>query len=165
MWLCADVDYRWDSAIAAGVLFLDWETSEAYEEIVERIDRVEEYVPGEFYRRELPCLLKLIMRTPEIEGVIIDGYVWLDENLKAGLGGHLYEALDRKLPVVGVAKSRFTPAMPVSHEVYRGESEKPLYVTTAGIDLKETAQKVENMHGPYRNPTLLKLVDTLCRNS
>ena len=48
--------------------------------------------------------------------------------------------------------------------VVRGESKKPLYVTARGIDQTAAARWVEQMHGAYRIPTLLKLVDRLVRS-
>ena len=52
------------------------------------------YVPGQFYRRELPCLLAVfgLVRQP-LEIILIDGYVWLDAQGMPGLGGHLFDAL------------------------------------------------------------------------
>ncbi len=54
---CIDVGYREDSARAACVTFDDWEDSEPTGDFVLDIDQVEPYVPGQFYRRELPCVL------------------------------------------------------------------------------------------------------------
>ena len=51
-----DVDYREVGAVAAAVLAYDWTDSVPTAEITAFIPDVEEYVPGEFYRRELPCL-------------------------------------------------------------------------------------------------------------
>ena len=65
------------------------------------------------------------MQSP-LECVVIDGYVWLDEAQKAGLGAHLFAALEGKTPVIGVAKTHFLGA-PAS-EVKRGSAERPLYV-------------------------------------
>ena len=53
---CLDVDYRDAGATAACLLFQDWSDEQSIEEIVIPIDRVEPYEPGQFYRRELPCL-------------------------------------------------------------------------------------------------------------
>ncbi len=41
---------------------------------------------------------------------VIDGYVWLDDQGKKGLGARLYDALDAQIPVIGVAKTLFATA-------------------------------------------------------
>ena len=93
--------------------------------------------------------------------IIVDGYVWLDEN-QIGLGGHLYNDLGGNVAVIGVAKTKFKTHSKIK-EVYRGASQTPLFVSAIGIDLDEAAQNIENMHGQFRLPTLLKRADQLCR--
>jgi deoxyribonuclease V len=162
---CVDVDYRKTGAVAACVLFRAWSDGVSAAERIERIPHVEEYVPGQFYRRELPCLLAVLgglTEAPEI--VVVDSYVWLDGAGKPGLGAHLYEALKRTTPVIGVAKTRFASCT-IARGVCRGDSHRPLFVTAAGIDVEEAAGHVAKMHGPFRIPTLLKRVDELCRSS
>jgi deoxyribonuclease V len=160
-----DVDYRGDEAAAACVLADDWGDESAARELVERVAGVEPYVPGQFYKRELPCLLAVLARAGgPIDLVVIDGYVWVGDETHPGLGGHLYRALGEKVPVVGVAKTRFLSAKAV--EVVRGESSsKPLFVTAAGIQTDDAAERVRAMHGPHRIPTLLRRVDALCRGA
>jgi deoxyribonuclease V len=95
-----------------------------------------------------------------LETIVVDGYVWLEEG-KHGLGAHLYEALGRRVPVVGVAKTRFVGA--AAKAVQRGSSRRPLYVSAAGIDPRIAARHIQSMHVAYRIPTLLRRVDQLCR--
>ncbi len=59
-----------------------------------------------------------------LETIIIDGYVWLEEPKIFGLGMYLYEALNRKYPIIGVAKSRFknTPKNVLNYLEERAES-------------------------------------------
>ncbi len=64
--------------------------------------------------------------------------------------------------VFGVAKSRFVGAVDAV-PVTRGRSSRPLFVTAAGMDPEEAAEKIRIMHGAYRIPTMLKLADRLCR--
>jgi deoxyribonuclease V len=166
MLACVDVDYRGDDAVAACVLFRAWTDEAPAAQLVETIRGVEPYVPGQFYRRELPCLLAVLGRLPEVpEVVLVDGYVWLEGEDHPGLGAHLYEALGRAVPVVGVGKTRFHSAR-LAVPVVRGEgSTSPLFVTAAGLDAASAARHVQTMHGSYRIPTLLRLVDQLCRQS
>ena len=160
---CLDVDYRDSGAVAAGVLIRDWSDDRAILEIVVRIEAVEPYVPGQFFRRELPCLRAVLYALGDLPDVIvIDGYVWLGDEATPGLGAHLHQAIGGKSAVVGVAKTRFLRARAVA-EVLRGQSLSPLFVTSVGIAPAEAADHVRAMHGPFRIPTLLKRVDRLCR--
>ncbi len=164
MIVAVDVHYPKGIATAAGVLFRDWSSGEAELELSESIPIVEPYVPGSFYKRELPCLLKLLGRVvDQFDTVIVDGYVWLGPGESPGLGGHLFRELGKRIPVVGVAKSPFKGSAD-AQRVWRGRSVRPLYVTAAGVDPFEAARCVEKMHGPYRIPTLLRRVDQLCRS-
>jgi deoxyribonuclease V len=158
---CVDVDYRDSEAVAACVLLRDWAHAACCGTHVARLAAVEPYQPGEFYRRELPCLLAVLAEVREaMEVVVIDGYVWLGAD-RPGLGARLYEALGRAVAVVGVAKTQFAGAGGVP--VLRGGSRRPLMVTAAGMDTAVAARQVQAMHGPYRIPAALKQVDQLCR--
>src|SRR5512145_2134080 len=117
MMACLDVAYHDLEANAAAVLFHSWGDSTGRREIVTRVPAPADYRPGQFYRRELPCLLALVALIGEpAEVLIVDGYVWLGKGSLPGLGAHLYEALGGASAVIGVAKSRFagaTAAVPV----------------------------------------------------
>jgi deoxyribonuclease V len=160
---CVDVDYRADHAVAACVLFRDWLDAVPEAVWTHRVAPVAPYQPGQFYRRELPCLLAVLApRLDEIGTVVVDGYVWLGDERSPGLGAHLYEALGRKVAVIGVAKTCFHSAG-AAKAVLRGDSRRPLFVTAAGLDLITAAACVRRMHGGYRIPTLLRRVDQCCR--
>jgi deoxyribonuclease V len=163
MILAVDVQYSENNAVAAGVLFESWQDEKAQKESVSLIEGVAGYEPRNFFKRELPCILKLIVEhhlKPEI--IIVDGYVFLDGFSKAGLGKHLYDALNGEVSVVGIAKKRFKD-IDSRLEVYRGSSRKPLYVTAVGIDLERAKRNVCTMHGKNRLPTLIKRADQICR--
>ena len=105
---CVDVFYADETARAACVVIADWGDARPANEWVVELSRVEDYQPGEFYRRELPCIqavLAKLERTPDC--IVVDGYVWLDAEMKPGLGAHLYNAMGRDVPVIGVAKNPF----------------------------------------------------------
>ena len=162
MRVCMDVDYRTERTVAAGVLFREWTDGVEAAHVLERGPPAEPYEPGQFFRRELPHLLKLVAALPEpVETLVVDGYVWLDEG-RPGLGAHLYEALGRRVPVVGVAKTAFHSSR-LAVPVLRGQSQRPLFVTAVGVEPEEAAQWVRSMHGSSRLPTLLGRVDRLCR--
>lgn len=163
MIVALDVDYRDTRAVAAGVVAHGWADEKPTRVIIEHVSPIEDYEPGEFYRRELPCLLRVLGQLqPVPEVIVVDGYAWL--GTKPGLGARLHEALGSKIPVVGVAKTHFHGA-DGAIEVRRGESARPLYVTAAGMEAKVAADLVRGMHGPFRIPTLLKEVDARCRGA
>ena len=160
--LTVDVSYQADRAVAAGVLIDAWEDNAPVRVLRAELDQVAAYVPGQFYKRELPCILALLGQLdcpPEV--IVVDGYVYLGSERLPGLGRHLYDALAGRSAVVGVAKTRFkdTPAA----EVLRGGSRNPLYITAVGLDETDARHCVARMPGPHRIPTVLKLVDKLSR--
>ena len=160
MIVAVDVDYRAKEAVAACVGFANWtDETAAFERIVRVPGAAAAYVPGQFYLRELPCVLAAL-RGVTADIVVVDGYVMLTAG-KRGLGGHLHEAIHK--PVVGVAKNEFRGA--TAERVVRGASKKPLFVTSAGMSVKDAAAAVRSMHGAFRIPTLLARADHLCRDS
>lgn len=170
MYACIDVDYRpcadaptREQAVAACVEFEAWTDAVAIAEHVRLIPEVEAYVSGQFYKRELPCALAVLgdlAKPPAL--VIIDGYVQLDDQGQPGFGVYLWQALGEGTPVIGVAKNRFR-RNPAAIELLRGGSSRPLFVTAVGMDVGDAAERVSEMHGEHRLPTLLKRVDQLCR--
>jgi deoxyribonuclease V len=163
MILATDVQYTQNSAKAAGIIFSDWDSEKPIQEIVTDINCIEPYEPGEFYKRELPCILALLPKViHQLDMIIVDGYVNLGANAKPGLGMHLYNALNGTIPIIGVAKKSFI-GTPDECKIFRGNSLNPLYITSAGITLNKAKSYILAMHGNYRNPSLLKKVDQLCR--
>lgn len=164
MILAIDVDYRDDRAVAAGVVFQAWGDCEPSQVVWAELDEVAAYQPGQFYRRELPCIRALVDQIERLPAcIIVDGYVYLGKARRPGLGLHLYDALEGQSAVIGVAKSRFR-GTPVAAEVFRGGSRRPLYVTAVGIDEAEARDRVAQMCGEYRVPTMVRLADQLSRD-
>ncbi|HSQ67434.1 MAG TPA: endonuclease V [Polyangiaceae bacterium] len=167
MLVCLDVDYRRHDVVAACVGFEGWAAAVPSFELAARVGGAPaDYVPGSFYLRELPHLLRILEiaereRRVRPEVVLIDGYVSLGPD-RPGLGEHLHRALGGRTPVVGVAKTAFRGAVHAT-AVKRGTSERPLYVTAIGIAQSEAAAGVEAMHGAHRVPTMLRRVDRACR--
>lgn len=133
-----------------------------------------EYISGELYKRELPCIMQCLkmMNIDEIETIIVDGFVWLSENgktLTKGLGAMLQEAIfklyGRKKTIVGVAKNRYHVEIPECVVLERGlESKKPLFITCSETCFSEFyASQIKVMHGDYRIPSILKSVDMKTR--
>lgn len=171
--LIVDVDYRETFAKASAVIIEDWASERCAVESA-TIHDVAEYVPGEFYKRELPCIFKVLYQVmdklPEntIKYIVIDGYVFLDGAPipKWGLGGYLNNSLAGEIPIIGVAKTYFA-GVPDSTRLLRGDSTKPLFITATGLDLdqarEQAKQYVASMHGNFRLPSMLKYVDQVCR--
>lgn len=162
-----DVDYREDGARAACVLASDWKDVTPSRECVANIVDVQPYEPGSFYRRELPCLLKVLTsleQMPEI--VVVDGFVWLSAENAPGLGAHLHAAIEGAAAVIGVAKTAFRPMRGCANvaEVRRGSSNRPLFVTSLGLDLAQAALNIAAMHGDSRIPELIRRTDRLARD-
>lgn len=163
MILAVDVDYGEQGALVAGVLFKEWFEEKAEKILYTEINKVNEYKSGEFYRRELPCILSLIEEhklKPSV--IVIDGYVSLGEKSCPGLGKYLYDALNGETKIIGVAKKPYKDT-PYNTNLLRGKSSKPLYVTTVGVELDVAKGHIKSMHGKNRIPSLLKLADTACR--
>ena len=161
--LAVDVQYVNSAGYVAGVIFNQWSDCSPVNTVTCKVDKVEDYVAGKFYKRELPCILALLDEnnlTPQT--IIIDGYVYLDGDSIPGLGGYLYSALSESVNVIGVAKRAFS-GISEECELLRGTSNTPLYITSAGEALGTAKHNIESMCGEYRIPTLLKLVDRQCR--
>lgn len=165
MFLAFDTYYVGHTAKTVCVAFKDWQDKEPAHVYTEDRDGIEDYVSGEFYRRELPCLLSLMEKIPleDVTAILVDGYVYLDDTGTFGLGGYLYNALGGRIPVIGVAKTNFARIETAKRVLLRGDSQKPLFITAIGIDVDEVTARIGSMDGPYRMPTLLKYVDTLTK--
>lgn len=164
MKVAVDVQYADEFAYAGALVFATWADTESVDIRQLRHTVPAAYRPGHFFERELPCILPLLRACIEahaIKCIVIDGYVDLGPS-HPGLGRALFEALERKVEIIGVAKTAYLGAP--SREVLRGESKKPLLVTSTG-NLEMAARAIETMAGPYRVPQLLKRVDQLVRSA
>jgi deoxyribonuclease V len=163
MKLVVDVHYLNNRALCAGILFDQWDDSVILQKILTYTDNVPAYESGKFYKRELPCIINLLEEhsiMPEL--IIIDGYVFLDGQFKAGLGKYLYDHLQGEVAIVGVAKKAFN-TISSDYQIQRGNSIKPLYITAVDMPLERAKNAIATMHGEHRIPTLLRQVDQLCR--
>ena len=144
--------------------FASWQDSAPARTHVAAAAAAADYQPGAFFKRELPCLLAAIEGSERaFDVIVIDGYVWLQHG-KPGLGWHVYQQLQQRPAVIGVAKSHYA-GCDVAVPVLRGRSRRPLFVTAVGIDLAVAAANIAAMHGAHRIPTLIKLADRLARTA
>lgn len=166
MILAIDVYYTNNQAKSVCIAFNDWTDEVQTQTYIKEIEGIEEYIPGQFYKRELPCILAVLegIDLAQVEAIVVDGFVILDDEGKYGLGGYLYESLDQNIPIVGVAKRGFHQNEQNVKKVLRGESLNPLFITSIGMDLEVAAQRVKNMHGDYRFPSLLKILDQVTKS-
>lgn len=165
MILAFDSYYFENKAKTVCLQFADWNDKIPAQIFSEIKEDVNEYESGAFYKRELPCILSLLnkINLDEVTIIIVDGFVYLDDEYKLGLGAHLFNALENRIPVIGVAKTNFAQINNLKREVYRGESKKPLYITSVGVDIDEASAYVQSMYGQYRIPDLLKQLDSMTK--
>ncbi|GAA1788800.1 hypothetical protein GCM10009682_08550 [Luedemannella flava] len=146
-------------ARAALVVAADDRFATLVDERITWLEHVAPYRPGAFFERELPAV-EAVLAGVDLKLLIVDGYVDLDPDGRPGLGAHVHAKLG--VPVIGVAKTAFAAA---AHAVpvRRGGSDRPLYVTAAGVPVADAAALVAAMSGPYRMPDALRRVDALAR--
>lgn len=159
MILAFDAYYEEAQSRLACVQFESWTDSEPVEVYTQTYPKAEAYEAGSFYKRELPLIINMLasFELDQIAYIIVDGYVLLDQNGRLGLGGYLYEKIEKKVPVIGVAKNYFAGS--AGEELLRGNSKKPLYITSLGIPQLVAAGLIKDMHGDFRIPTLLRIMD------
>lgn len=170
--LALDTYYFDTYAKTVGIEFSSWDDSEPYRTYVDYyFDTRSDYVPGEFYKRELPCILSLLKRfqldPKNYDFILIDGYVYLYEDhiptIKSGLGAHLYQEIHSSTPIIGIAKSVHGTSDDYCKKIYRGKSKAPLYITSVGLPASIASKYVLSMHGKFRIPTILKKLDKLTK--
>lgn len=164
MILAFDTHYLDGKAKTVCLAFHDWTDEAPAQTFTETSDTVAEYEPGAFYKRELPCITSLLSKIDvPIDLIVIDGFAILDDDNRYGLGGYLYDYLHKRIPVIGVAKTNYAQNKLNKRAICRGESRQALYITALGIDLDAAAEQIKSMHGAYRIPALLKLLDRLTK--
>lgn len=165
MILSFDSYYYENKAKTVCLAFENWTTMNDFSVYYEILEDIEEYIPGEFYRRELPCILSLLkkIKFEKIDVIVVDGFVFLDDNNRLGLGGHLYKQLEEKVPIIGVAKTNFASIVNNKRELKRGESKNPLFITSIGLDPDKAVEYIGSMAGDYRIPKLLQHLDSLTK--
>lgn len=160
-----DTYYYEDYAYTVCIAFEDWASEKETEIYSAKTAVSSDYESGAFYKRELPCIISVLQQISlkDDDIILIDGFVTLNNEGKIGLGGYLYEALDKKYSVVGIAKNNFSAPDDQRRIILRGESKTPLFLTAKGIDVDEIKSKIEQMYGDFRIPALLKKLDQLTR--
>jgi len=71
--------------------------------------------------RELKPILSILDQLPNIDTYVIDGYCYLDESGKKGLGAYLHEEIDSRCGVIGVAKNPYKGSSHAA-KLYRGRA-------------------------------------------
>lgn len=167
-YLSTDVAYHEGTGYGIGVVFSHFNDDTPAKVIEVTVPDVGEYVPGEFYKRELKVLeaiyaeyKKLYKKSPLV--VFVDAYVDLGD--KKGCGRYFADAIDNDSVVIGIAKNEYKPATEagVSQPILRGESKKHLFVTSTIIPKEDAGTLVEMLHGDNRHPTIIKKTDMLTK--
>ena len=99
MKLAADAYYAGNKAKVVGVLFENFSDEKPLKIISKVVGNVAPYESGSFYKRELPCIVSLLqdLDVRDISPIVIDGFVYLGDDSRYGLGGHSYERLERRV--------------------------------------------------------------------
>lgn len=165
MIVAVDSYYFNDTAKTALITFENWADSEYAGSHSEKTEIASNYISGEFYKRELPLIINILKKVEikTVETIIVDGFVYLNDAGKLGLGGYLFDYFSQEIPVIGVAKSDYIQNKTNKNLIYRGKSKHPLYISAAGIAMEEAGKQIQNMYGEYRIPKLLKDLDRLTK--
>ena len=91
--MIAALDVRYDDDASTGrgaaVIFEQWDDAVPLAEYPATFNGVEPYVPGQFFKRELSCLLAVFEKVSEpLDQIVVDGFVSLGD--RPGLGMHLW---------------------------------------------------------------------------
>ncbi|MBQ3291797.1 MAG: endonuclease V [Mogibacterium sp.] len=131
--------------------------------VTAEVEDIQEYCPGQFYKRELQCVEAILSQLdPEkVDLIIVDGYADFGTEERS-LGAHVFE--EYHIPVIGIAKTHYALCFIDNTEVLRGTSLKPLFVTCKGIDHEQAKSIVAGMAGENRLPYLVKLADKYARD-
>jgi len=168
--LAIDTYYTEENAYTVGVFFSQWDDTEPLK-ITKRTTKPEfPYIPGEFYKRELPCIMDLLggVDFDSLSTIIVDGFIRIEKDgiLVPGLGEHLYdEVKDWNISIIGVAKSKFDGCERWSVPIIRKAGSKPIYVQGIGRYTDDMAASlIKGMAGSNKLPTLLRLLDQETKN-
>jgi len=103
MIIVVDVYYTDNRAKTVGILFRNWDDAEPLDIIAAYTDNSLEYEPGSFYKRELPCIQSLLANgeLDQLNAIIVDGYVYLSDDKKPGLGYYISFVAEQEGKVVG----------------------------------------------------------------
>jgi deoxyinosine 3'endonuclease (endonuclease V) len=150
-----------------GVMFDKWDQEKPSKIMSCRSSDFEIYRPGNFYKRELPGILRILEVVSEsgiqIDTVVLDSYIDLmdrDGNISAGLGNHLRQVVgESRFHIIGVAKTLYGKCNEISSPVRRGNATNPIWVQGSGITNEEAANLVYSMYGSYKIPNLLRILD------
>lgn len=105
---------------------------------------------------------------PSIQTIVIDDYVWLENNEK-GFGATLVSAINNRygqmdVNIVGITKKPHNGKISDCFEISRGNNENSLYVTCINPNFAEHYSfLVANMEGRNGTPMLLESIDKKAR--
>jgi len=165
MTIIIDADYNEEmrKAHVAGILCSSPLDDSGTRTVTAIVHNIEEYCPGQFYRRELKCVDAILSQLDlaEIELVIVDGFADFGTEDRS-LGTYVFD--NYHIPVIGIAKNPYAPCKVANTEVCRGTSARPLFVTAKGMPHAEAKKIVRHMAGDNRLPILVKIADKCARD-
>ena len=173
MIIAFDTYYYDGYSYTVGGIFESWASNNAsYYVTSKRKCTDAEYDSGELYK--LSCIMQCIsmIKLDNIDAIIINGFAWLSDDgkeLVKGLGAKLFNSIKviygNEIDVIGISKSKYHVQIPNCLEVTHGiECKVPLYITCSNIEnTNHYSVLVSRMHGDFRIPTILRLIDTKAR--
>lgn len=161
--IAIDTYYRSEQeAYTVGIIFEEWDDKKPLSIVDDVNETFDRYIPGEFYKRELPCILRILNKINilEFDSIILDGYIDLKDNegnIKPGLGRRLCSKINihDDLDIIGIAKSLYCRTDEISYKLVRNSSKALYCQSLRGNSL----DFLKYLDGDYRIPTLLKLLD------
>lgn len=168
--LCLDTFYNETTgkAFTVGMVF-DLSSPDPLEVITSESNTESAYIPGEFYKRELPPILNLLESygweklVETVDLIIVDGFYDLWDN-KPGLGHRLHDWLIQEkgidLEIMGVAKSKPKDGETFATKVIRGQhhTTNPLW-TNGSNPSRDYGKLLYDLPGEYRLPDILTKLD------
>ena len=147
--------YSDTNCYTVGLVFSHWNSKKPDYILESTVSEFAPYIPGQFYKRELPGVLSIIRQVNlrEFDTIILDGFTRLLDNSLNIIPG---------LSIIGVAKSMFCKSDSVSLPLYRGQAKTPLWISVSSgseIDLMTARDYIKSMYGDSKLPDMLKLLD------
>ena len=161
--------YSETDCYTVGFVFSHWNSKRPDYILESTVTEFSPYIPGEFYKRELPGILSIVQKVNlrEFDTIILDGFTNLIDNsgdFIPGLGERLESeiTIHNNLSIIGVAKTLFGKSDLYSYPLYRGSAKNPLWISiTSGssIDLNTAYNRINSMYGDNKLPDILKQLD------
>lgn len=160
--LALDVAYKGSQYKGVGIVFSEWTQGEPSEVIEIKGRNNAPYIPGEFWKKEVPILKELCKNLDQIKTIIVDGFLEVLDDRTEELNSSFYEHLMKELKgwkgqVIGIAKSDFGETGKKGYALRWERGGKPLWIQWKNG--KDPTKNLKEMKGDKRLPDLLQFLD------